>query len=142
MNTSARGVSQPELRLLIKNCESAIKSVQALEDAARTMRARNWAAYVSERASEAWHNLFTTLATPTPRELPPRVRAIIGFSTPMKDAPEELRGARDRALAALESLAISDTQIIVPMIGDDGYLRPELIRPLGAIMTNVARDLN
>jgi len=119
-----------------------VEAIQQLEDAARTMRARNWAAYLSERASEAWDFLVSVLSAPRPYVLVGCVQDIQNFFVPLEDTPEELFPARDRVRAALKALAVEKKRVIVPMIGPDRDLREDLISPLGAMMVDVARDLD
>ena len=69
-------------------------------------------------------------------------KSIITIGTPLAEAPADLQQAADRASGFAGRLALDYQRIIMPLLGPDGLVRPEVDSALTPLMREIGVEFD
>lgn len=134
---------EPEdIRLLVREARDVVDQLRRLPGAAESLESQHWAQNRADAASHQWAQLVSTLLSQTADYLPGALKAIFMNGVPLAEAPRELRPAADQARASANQLSRDFRRVILPMIGPDALMRPEVDTALTPIIREIGAEFD
>lgn len=138
----AQTIEPEDIRLLVREARDVVDQLRELPGAATSPESQRWAQNRADAASHQWAQLVSTLLSQTADYLPGALKAIFMNGVPLAEAPGELRLAADQARASANQLSRDFRRVILPMIGPDALMRPELDTALTPIIREIGAEFD
>jgi hypothetical protein len=137
-----RPIDPADIQLLVRGARDVIERVKGLRSVADSAESQEWADFRAERAENQWAELIATLRDRPSTYLPGALKSIITNGTPLAEAPADLQQAADRASGFAGRLALDYQRIILPLLGLDGLVRPEVDSALTPLMREISVEFD